>query len=264
MSYKFRFCLILFVFFGAALFLARPVTAGTRPGETRPQVLYQTPTAQPDGRVIYRVQPGDSCLRIELLTGTKVEEIISLNRLDPNCTISPDQELILLVVVPEATATPDPDVTPTPLLPTPTPFKGNGEICILLYNDINGNSTREAAELPVSGGAASITERAGRVTESGVTPDSGEYLCIEIPEGEFSVSMGIPGGYNPTTEMNKSVKVMAGDQHILEFGAQVSSRVEVVEEPETESNLLLAILGGMFVVGGVGLGLYVVVGRRGR
>jgi len=51
------------------------------------QSVYQTPTALPDGRVLYIVQPGDTCLRVSLLTGVTLDQIIKLNNLDVNCTI---------------------------------------------------------------------------------------------------------------------------------------------------------------------------------
>ena len=47
------FGLLLFAL-GLLFGLARPAQAGPNP-----QVLYQTPTALPDGRVIYKVQAGD-------------------------------------------------------------------------------------------------------------------------------------------------------------------------------------------------------------
>lgn len=249
---------------GVVSVLARPAAAGSPPEVEHPQVVYQTPTALPDGRVIYKVQEGDSCLRIQLLTGTTIEQIMSLNKLDQDCTIRPDQDLILLIVTPQPSPTGNLAVSPTPLLPTTTPFAGNAEICVLLFNDINGDSVRELDESPIGGGAVSITSRVGQISETVDTAAEPTPVCSTLPEGSYNITMAIPGGYNATTELNKSLEVLAGDQHTLEFGAQISTIAQVpVEEEPASTNPLLAVMGGVLVMGGLGLGAYVLFTRRG-
>ncbi len=254
----------LLLLVGAAAILVRPVSAGPQP-----QVGYQTPTAQPDGRVIYIVQPGDTCLRIQLLTnnGTTIEELRTLNKLDQNCTLAEGRELLLDIVTPEPSPTPNPLMTATPPLPTPTPFKGSGNICVMLYNDVNGNAVREGTELPMEGGAVSITDRLGTISETGTTLPTIEMLCKEVPEGTYTISMAIPGGYNATTSMNLPLRVEAGDSAILEFGAQVSTQAQAQSPSATEPDAaprepLMAILGGLLVLGGIGLGVYIFFSRR--
>jgi hypothetical protein len=235
------------------------------------QVVYQTPTARPDGRVIYIVQEGDSCLRIQLLTGITIDQLRTINRLDEACTLIPGKELLLAIITPQPSPTLNPKITPTPLLPTPTPFNGNGSVCVLLYNDINGDATREDSDLPLEGGAVSITDRLGNISKTAKTTSAADPICVEIPEGEYNISMAIPSGYNATTTMNlQAVKVQAGDQAILEFGAQVSSAPQVQPQanpitPTTggTTSLLLAVLGGVLILFGLGLGIYVAFSRRG-
>ena len=248
--------LIPLAILGVLFLLALPVAA-----EPQPQVVYQTPTARPDGRVVYVVQDGDSCLRIQLLTGTTIDTLRSLNKLDQNCTITPNQELLLLVVTPVASATPNPNITATPLLPTPTQKKGSGQICVLLYDDLNGDAVRETSEFSLAGGAASISDRAGLVSKTVNTSESFDPLCEEVPEGSYTISMAIPNGYNPTIEMTSQIQVKAGEQAILEFGAQKSTIGEVVEPPQQESNMMLAVMGGLLVLMGIGLGGYILFTR---
>ena len=63
------------------------------------------------------------------------------------------QELLLGLGGPsETTPTPGPSPTPTPLLPTPSPRPGSGDLCILLYNDINGDAIRQESEPSISRG----------------------------------------------------------------------------------------------------------------
>lgn len=262
MSFKPWNILIPLVLLGVIAAFAHPAAANPSL-----QVQYQTPTAQPDGRVIYKVQEGDSCLRIELLTGVKVDTLRTLNKLDQACTINPGQEILLQVITPEPTPTTNPNMTATPPLPTPTPIKGTGEICVMLYNDINGNAVHEDTELSMAGGAVSISNRAGSVSQTGNTIDGIDPLCLEIPEGEYNISMAIPGGYNGTTLLNQVLKIQPGETAVLEFGAQESTIVAgesgqpPVAAAASENNQMLAIFGTLLVLFGIGLGVYILLNR---
>jgi hypothetical protein len=260
MSHKTWLLWIPLVLLGFAAFFARPVAA-----DSSSQVVYQTPTARPDGHIVYIVQEGDTCLRVQLLTGTTIDQLRTLNKLDQNCTLIPGKELLLAVITPVASPTPNPHITATPLLPTQTPIKGNGKVCVSLYTDVNGDAVREDDEPALANGAASITNRLGSVSKTVSTTSSDEPVCEEVPEGDYSISMAIPGGYNPTVAMDAKISVKAGDQAILEFGAQPSSKIEAenAEAPVQENNNLpLVILGGLFVALGIGLGVYVFFTRR--
>lgn len=246
-------------------FLAQTAAADTPPAVQQPQVQYQTPTARPDGRVIYVVQEGDSCLRIQLLTGTTIDQLRTFNKLDQNCTIAPGKELLLAVITPAASPTPNPLITATPLLPSPTPMKGNGQICVLLFNDVNGDAVHQETETSIGGGAVSITNRLGSVSKTANTTDTDTSICQEVPEGEYNISMAIPPGYNPTKAVNATVQVKAGDQQILEFGAQISSsavETPTTGQPKGETNTVVAVLGGVFILFGIGLGAYILFKRK--
>ena len=94
--------------------------------------------------------------------------------------------------------------TETPLLPSPTPFQGNGEVCVILFNDINGNAVAEEGEAAIPNGAIDISDRMGRVSQTGTTSGSiEEPTCFQdLPEGDYNISLAVPDGYNPTTRMN--------------------------------------------------------------
>jgi hypothetical protein len=257
--------LIVFLILAVGLLfvLASPAQAGD-PGQS----AYSTPTALPDGRILYKVQAGDSCLRIELLTKVKVEQLRALNNLDINCSIQPDQELLLMVVTPSVTATANPNFTATPLLPTPTPKKGTGEICAVLFADVNGNAVRDADENPILGGAVSVTDRSGAVSKTGVTTDADTPLCFkDIPEGEYNISMAVPDGYNPTTTTNYPLTLIAGNRSIVDFGAQISTKPAVNQNNGGSSGQggrspILLVLGGILILGGIAVGIYFRVIKR--
>lgn len=255
--------LILFVL--ASLFLfGLWLPAGASPNL---QQQVATPTAGADGRIIYVVQPGDSCTRVSLLTGISVDQLRQLNsQLDENCTLIEGQELLIGIVA-QATATPEAVATLGTPTVTPTPISGTTEVCVLLFEDANGNAIREETEPAVAGGAVSLTENNGQYSASLDTvvpadPEVYQGVCFsDIPEGAYNITVGIPDNYNPTTELNLSLEVNAGDRASVGFGIQ---RVDVVVDPGVEEqggggggqSTLLGLVGGLLLLGGAGLGYY--------
>ncbi len=239
---------------GLLLALAWPVRAALPE-----QAVYQTPTANAEGRILYKVQPGDSCLRVELLTGVKIETLRTLNKLDDACTLQEGMELLLGVVTEAPTPTQGPEVTPTPLLPTPTQPRGTGEVCIVLFADVNGNAVRDDGEAPILGGAVSITDRSGEISKTGLTTDTTDALCFtNLPEGDYNISMAVPSGYNPTTATNYPLTLLAGNRSIIDFGAQISLRNPPPEQAAggASRSPLLLVVAAVLILGGAGLGVY--------
>jgi len=252
--------------FGVILFLAiKPVNANPLQ-----QSSYQTPTPNADGQIIYTVQEGDNCTRIYFLTGVSIDQIIALNNLDEDCSIVPSQELILGTVAP-ATATPEgPTPTPTQGLHTPTPFEGSGEVCVVLYEDLDGNQMRSEMETYLAGGVISINNRAGTFSETAETvggdPELVAPVCFQdVPEGEYNLTMGIPEGYNPTTSLNYALTVSAGDSIIIDFGAQPGSSMSTEEAPVNGGGRspLLLVIGLFLLAGGAGLAFFFIRSGRG-
>ena len=248
--------LIPFLLIGLMLALSVPAQA-----DSEQQVFYTTNTPDETGRIVYVVQANDTCLLIELLTGVRVSQIIEINRLDEACTLQEGQQLVLAYFqTPTPTIGPSPTITP--ILPTATPFNGNGEVCVYLYEDINGNANPEATELQIPGGAISLTNRAGTVNLTGTTqtdeePGTTNPLCFEeVPEGDYNVSVAPPEGYNPTTAMNFPLVVKAGDLSILNFGAQRSSFAEPPTVAEGGKSPLMLIIGAVLILIGGGIAFY--------
>ncbi|MBI5841749.1 MAG: LysM peptidoglycan-binding domain-containing protein [Chloroflexi bacterium] len=231
------------------------------------QVQYSTPTPGPDGRIIYIVQPGDTCTRVTLLNGISEQTLRQLNsKLDSDCTLVEGQQLLIGLAGPAAgTATVGP--SPTPLLPTvsPTPFTGTTEICVLLFDDQNGDALRQETEPAVAGGAVSVTEINGEYSaarDTVINPDPEAYqgICFsDVPEGSYNITVGIPDNFNPTMELNYKLDVHAGDRAFVDFGAQ-SQEISVAGNEETPGNggmsPIMGILGGLLLLGGAALGYY--------
>ncbi|MBI5943703.1 MAG: LysM peptidoglycan-binding domain-containing protein [Chloroflexi bacterium] len=230
------------------------------------QQQFPTPTPGADGRIVYIVQPGDNCIRVAALNAISVEQLRQLNsKLDENCTLVDGQELLVGIVSVAGTPTLGP--SPTPGLPTvtPTPFTGTTEICILLFDDSNGNAIHEATEPAIAGGAVSVTEVNGEYSAAQETvvpadPDVYQGICFSnVPEGSYNITMGVPDNYNATVNMDYSLVVHAGDRAEVGFGAQSKDVVvdPAAQEPQaTGKSPIIGILGGLLLLGGAGLGYY--------
>lgn len=258
-----RFIILLFLI--GLLLLGLWLPANAAPGAQQ-QIPTLTPGA--DGRIIYIVQPGDNCYVVAAKNSITVEQLRQLNsRLDENCTLVEGQEL-LIGIVSLATETPDVLATPEEPTVTPTPLSGTTEVCVLLFDDANGNALREETEPAVAGGAVSVTENNGKYSASQDTiipadPEAYQGICFtNIPEGNYLITVGIPDNYNPTTELSHSLDVNAGDRAEIGFGIQ--SRDVVVDPGAVEggdgggggASTILGIFGILFLLGGVGLGYY--------
>ncbi|GAP21662.1 LysM peptidoglycan-binding domain-containing protein [Leptolinea tardivitalis] len=228
-----------------------PVQAENLP----PQVVYATPTPNADGRIIYVVKPGDNCISISWKNNIQIEELKRLNNLKDDCTLQENQQL--LIGIAEKT-TAQPTATPAGQVATPTLPPGTGDICVLLFNDTNGNATPDGDEKPLAGGAISVTDRDGKVSLTNQT-NATEAVCFkDLLEGDYNISVAVPEGFNATTLLNQPLKLNGGDSSTLDFGAQPSSKQ--IQPATSESNPkspILGIIGAVLILGGAGLGFYV-------
>ncbi|MDX1436319.1 MAG: LysM peptidoglycan-binding domain-containing protein [Anaerolineales bacterium] len=249
----------LTVLFALALVFSSPANASP-PAQATP---LPTPTPGADGRIIYIVQDGDSVWVIAAKFNLDLAELYALNNLDPdNPLIVPGQGLLFGLAGPADTnPTPAPALTPTSALPTEAPSPGAGVLCILVYDDINGDAFHQETEPSIGGAAISISARAGIFAETVETEAQVEPvpICLEdLEEGSYAVSVAIPEGYNPTTQLTFDLPLMAGDESNIAFGAQMSSaaveETPVVEEGGTVP--VYGIVGGVLLVVGVGLALF--------
>jgi len=251
-----RMILILLLTIGFTVLLVTPVLV--KP--VNAQIFYNTPTAFANGNIYYTVKQNETCDSIAALNNVDVGVLRDLNNLDlDQCRFLQIGQQLLLGTVPTAVVTAGPSPTPTSDLPTPEPVKGYGTICVYLYDDVNGNAIAEDTEITntgLAGGEVSISSKAGDFNRTGTTLNTGEPICFsDAPEGEYTISIAIPDGYNPTASQNYSINLKAGDTSTVNFSAQASSSLPIVTK-EGNKSVFLAVIGGLILVAGVGLGLY--------
>jgi hypothetical protein len=230
------------------------------------QQQFATNTPLPDGRILYRVAAGDTCTKIQLLYGIGFETLRQLNQgINADCTnIIEGQELLVGTGGPAAAPSnaPGPSTTPDVAAATPTAPAGTTEICVLLFDDLNGDALRQETEPVLLGGAISVTENSGKFSETRetvVNPDPEAYagMCFsDVPEGEYNIGAAIPDNYNPTMTLTYTLDVNAGDRAFVDFGAQsreASSGETGGNQDATPTSPILGIIGGLLILGGLGL-----------
>jgi hypothetical protein len=232
------------------------------------QVPINTPTPGPDGKIIWIVKSNDTLLSISLITGVSVDQLRQLNNLTGD-TIIVGQKMIIGLAGPAlVTPTLGPSPTPTPILPTPSPKPGSGQLCIILFNDSNGDSLRQESEPSIPGGAININNRIGSVSLTSDSDTGTEHKCFgQLPEGDYTVSVAVPQGYNGTTNNTYAISLKAGDQTYIDFGAQANSQT-LAEAPilpaEGTRSPLLGILGALFLLAGAVLAIFAARWMRGK
>ena len=246
------------------------------PAEAGPALQqFTTNTPLPDGRILYRVSAGDTCTKVQLLYGIGFETLRQLNQgINADCTNLIDgQEILVGTGGPAAapSSTPGPSPTPAAAPATPTPLAGTTEICILLFDDLNGDAMRQETEPVLLGGAISVTEITGKFSETRETaanPDPAAYpgICFsDVPQGQYNIGAAIPDNYNPTMALTYTLDVRAGDRAFVDFGAQSRQSSSGQGDGESSGNStspILGILGGLLLLGGIGLGWFALRGRK--
>jgi hypothetical protein len=243
------------------LAVAHPASAAiTRSGPALQGFV--TPTPGPDGKIVYIIQAGDDLWTIAALSGKTVEELMALNGLQPNDYLIPGAELLLGLGGPVLpTIAPDTRPTATRVPLTPTPIFGTGDICVILFEDLNGNAVLDEGELPLPGGQISVSELSGTLAGEHTTGDvltedntPEPYCFVGVSNGDYNVSAAAPENYNPTTAMNVPVRVEPGDIKNIEFGAQASAALGIGGGAPGARSTLLGAVGAFLLLSAGALG----------
>jgi LysM repeat protein len=233
---------------------------------------FPTPTPGSDGRILYTVQEGDTLYRIAAVAGISLNELRQLNNRGADHDVLIPGQVILLGLAGPGPGLPTAAAGETPqgvtaLTPTPTLIMDSGEVCVLLYADINGDAFRQETEMGILGGEVSVTAQYGGYSDKQPTkagdPEVDALTCFEnVPPGTYIVTMAIPDGWNETTVLTKTIDLLPGDTSYLNFGAQLSGLGRPQETGGGDSNgesgrsPMLGLLGILLLLGGAGLGVY--------
>jgi hypothetical protein len=259
---------LLFII-GIALTLLFVASTAFKVQAADPRQGLVTPTPGPDGRILFTVQPGQTCTQIATLAGIPIAQLRLLNNLDENCILQVGQKVLIGMGGPSgAPATSSgPLPTATPGQPTPTPgVPGEANVCVLLFDDINGDALRQDTEVVIPDGAISVIGTSGQYSKTATTVSGADPICFDkVIQGTYNISVAAPEGYNATTQHNYTLDIKAGEQIYVDFGAQLAGQAKP-QDPANDpgSNNLLGVVGGVLVLAGIGLGIYawMIYGRR--
>jgi len=234
-----------------------PVHASNSFIQTQP-----TPTPGADGRILYTVVAEDTQIGISEKFGLDLNTLRQLNNWTADTLVIEGEVILLGVAGQEATATvaPTSEVVATVTEQTP----GTGMICVLLFDDVNGDALRQETEFGIANGQASVSERTGLASRTGTTlaevdADGAPVpACFDqLPLGEYTVSVAAPQGYNPTTAQSSTIQLSPGNATTLNFGAQAGSSSGGALTPEEGGRSpLMGLLGVVLLLSGAGLGFY--------
>jgi hypothetical protein len=160
---------------------------------------------------------------------------------------------------------------PTPKAPVPTvppaapPVAGTpepSEICVLLYNDANGNGGHDEGEAAIAGGQVTLLDPAtGALVQTFTTvAREAEGHCFgNLPPGAYTVAASAPAGFNPTMEGSILQRTQAGQRYLLTFGAQPKASSSAVgQKPSATTNLLTGAGVALLLLAAVLIALFIV------
>jgi len=158
--------------------------------------------------------------------------------------ISTTPDLWAVTIFPGATfsvafgdqAVPTPTPTgPPPATPTPTATPTIASICVVVYDDANGNGRRESVlgEGPIAGAKLTLRDSGGAVVATYITTGAEPFCFSGLAPGNYTVTEQNPPGYASTTPHIWGAWLLAGSVVKTEFGAQLSPTPTVTPTPRT-------------------------------
>lgn len=184
-----------------------------------------TPTPDSDGVITVIVQPNDALWSIAARANISLATLLDLNNLTEDAFIQPGDRLIIgFAATPTAVSSPTSAATRLPSTPWPTaPPPPPTVICLVAFNDSNGNGQREAEE-PLQAGVAFTLFTDEAVVANYVTDGLTEPYCLtDLLPGSYQITRSVGREETLTNSGNRSVTLLAGDQVMLGFGGVIGA-----------------------------------------
>ncbi len=217
---------------------ASTTSAPSAPTQVSQPVAVVTETPQPDGSIWHTVQPGQTLSTIARAYGVDVPTIAQLNNISGDIIYAGQRLLIKAVPLPAETPTP----TPEPTTETPPPATEataetppaaaerpeRGQICLALFDDLDGDGIWGDAEPMLAGGVVSIS---GIITDSYATDGITERYCFsDLEAGDYIAAVEPPEGYVLTGLGQVPITLSGSGGVSLNFGASISETADVGDQ----------------------------------
>jgi hypothetical protein len=130
------------------------------------------------------------------------------------------ENLIVKITVTGEAATPVSAVTATPQGPPASPTPTSGQICVLAFNDRNGDTQQDSDESLLPGVVFALSDTSGP-RDSYTTDGVSEPHCFpNLPAGSYQVAIKPPSNYSATTQKVWTIALNGGMKTDVLFGAR--------------------------------------------
>ena len=166
-------------------------TVTLTPTQTRTPTITPTPTSTPSQTPTATLAP------TQTQTPTIAPTLTSTPSQTPTATLTPTQTRTP-TITPTPTQTHTPTITPTPSntpTATSTPTPEPGQLCVLAFDDLNGNWLRDTGELLLSGARITIRDVAFVQVAQHTTDGIREPKCFALAPGAHYLDEIDPPGY---------------------------------------------------------------------
>jgi len=130
------------------------------------------------------------------------------------------ENLTVQITVTGEAATSVPAVTATPQGPPPSPTPSVGQICVLAFNDRDGDTQQGPDENLLPGVVFALSDTSGpkdSYTSDGV---SEPYCFTNLPPGSYQLAIKSPTSYTGTTQKSMVIALNGGMKTEVAFGAK--------------------------------------------
>ncbi len=247
----------------------------------------QQATPQPDGSIIHTVQRCETLTGIAVTYGLTLDEIRRLNNLQSDVLRVGQQLVVRAATEPTpAPAPPTPTPGPTSVAEQPSGGEGGqpaeggsaevvdesakGSICVMSYNDLNGNGLREPEEPKQPGVTFAVSSSAATVGTYTTNGLDEPYCFTELDAGTYIVSW-VGDNLTPTSEQTWAASVAPGATVIREFGVSTGQAAGESDASGGASRggllpvwatALIGAAGMVLFLTGAGIGGYFLLLRR--
>ncbi len=225
--------------------------------------------AQETDNLIHTVEAGETLTAIAQNYGVTLEQLLSLNSLDPDAYLQIGQRLL---VAPDAASgdaqpagetgtddpqeprepTPDDSYPEAPVIEASAPMMDPADlqplVCLVVYEDANHNGMREPAELRLRQGTIVLYDGAGLERARYTTDGESEPACLrDLGRQVYRLGAEAPAGYGLRGESELWLDLRAGGDVLLEFAARQGADLPAgpVSPAQDASDAPVDVTGGL-------------------
>jgi len=240
--------------------------------------------AQPEDDIVHTVSAGDTLISIALAFGVTLDQLLTLNELDPEALLQIGQRL-LVIRAPEYAEDPEADdavaedetaaehavggnvdrgdLPPAPVVEADAPMRDPADIsarlCYAVFRDDNQNGMMDAGEGMLPGATVRLLDMQG-VEQWRYMTNGSEPVCQRsLARTLYLIEGAAPPGFGLTSASRLRLDLRSGGLVKVEFGAKSGLRTATLALLEAETGAaeglsekprsLLRELSGLFALG---------------